>query len=96
MSAQAVKTQMEGYWNVLPRFKAVAFPNDDQMEIELEDGRLIRTPLDRFPSIQQLTPTQRQRWYRFGNGFSFDDSEEIIHIEQVLGNAELFRHENEF
>ncbi|MBC7893513.1 MAG: DUF2442 domain-containing protein [Sphingobacteriaceae bacterium] len=56
------------------------------MEIELEDGRVIACPLTHFPSIQRLTSEQRQNWYRFGNGFSFDESDEVIHIEQILGN----------
>jgi hypothetical protein len=95
MVVQETHTHVEGYWNVIPRIKSITFPNEAQMEIELEDGRFVRTPLNRFPSIEKLTSEQRQRWYRFGNGFSFDDSDEVIHIEQVLGNFETYRHENE-
>lgn len=65
------------------------------MEIELEDGCTILSPLDRFPSIHKFTVRQRQNCYRFGNGFSSEDSDEVIHIEQVLGNSDLYRHENE-
>lgn len=50
-------------------------------------------PVGQFPGIQQLTPEQRQHWYTYGNGFSFDDSDEVIHIEQILGNFDLYRHE---
>ncbi len=49
--------------------------------------------LERFPSIERLTTHQRQCWYKYGNGFSFDDSDEVIHIEQILGNVDLYRHE---
>lgn len=96
MLVESKNTQAEGYWNVVPRLQKVSFPAEDQMEIELEDGRRISTPLDRFPSIARLTSEQRRHWYRFGNGFSFDDSDEVIHIEQVLGNFDTYRHENEF
>jgi hypothetical protein len=85
--------QIEGYWNVMPELKTVDFPSADLMRVELVDGRTITLPLDRFPSISQLTPEQRQQWYHYGNGFSFDDSDEVIHIEQILGNFQQYRHE---
>lgn len=84
---------VEGYWNVTPKVQSIHFPNDDTIQVNLEDGRVISMPLNRFPSIQQLTPVQRGQWYKYGNGFSFDDSDEIIHIEQILGNFNLYRHE---
>lgn len=84
---------VEGYWNVTPELKAVDFPAPDLMQVLLMDGRTITLPIDRFPSVRQLTPEQRQHWYRYGNGFSFDDSDEVIHIEQILGNYQAYRHE---
>ncbi|UFH53604.1 DUF2442 domain-containing protein [Spirosoma sp. KNUC1025] len=86
--------QIEGYWDVVPKVQAVSFPTTDLLIVELEDGRIISMPLDRFPSIQKLTPDQRQHWYVYGNGFSFDDSDEVIHIEQILGNVKTYRHES--
>ena len=86
--------QPEGFWNVVPHVKTVDFPAFDRIQVELEDGRIIIMPIDRFPSIQQLTSEQRQHWYKFGNGFSFDDSDEVIHIEQILGNFDTYRHES--
>jgi hypothetical protein len=91
--ATAQKHQVEGYWDVAPKIESIHFPAPNQLQVKLEDGRIILTPLDRFPSIQQLTAEQRQQWYRYGNGFSFDDSSEIIHIEQILGNFNMYRHE---
>ena len=85
--------QVEGFWNIVPQLKTIAFPTLNQLQVELGDGRIITMPLDRFPSIQQLTPEQRQHWYKFGNGFSFDDSDEVVHIEQILGNFNTYRHE---
>ncbi len=46
-----------------------------------------------FPSIKKLTMPQRKKWYLFGNGFSFDDCNEVFHVEQILGNSENYRHE---
>ena len=89
----AKQYQLEGFWNVVPKLKTIGFPATNLLQVELEDGRIITMPLDRFPSIQQLTPEQRQHWYIFGNGFSFDDSDEVIHVEQILGNFDTYRHE---
>jgi hypothetical protein len=86
---------VEGYWDVTPRIGDITFPDEGHIRIELEDGRVITCPLDRFPSIQRLSAEQRHHWFRFGNGFSFDDSEEVIHMEQILGNFASYRHENE-
>ena len=36
---------------------------------------------------------QRAKWYLIGNGFSFDDSNEVYHIEQILGNFQNYHHE---
>ena len=80
-------------WNTVTAKRSVSFPNPDQLQVDLEDGRSILMPLDRFPSIQQLTPDQRQHWYKYGDGFSFDDSDEVIHVEQILGNYNLYKHE---
>ena len=85
--------QVEGYWNIAPEIRSIDFPTVDQLQVELEDGRVVIMPLERFPSIRQLTSEQRQHWYKYGNGFSFDDSDEVIHIEQILGNFDLYRHE---
>ena len=85
----------EGFWNVTPRIEVISFPTANQLQINLEDGRIILVPLDRFPSIQELTMEQRVHWYRFGNGFSFDASDKVIHIEQILGNFDIYRHESQ-
>jgi hypothetical protein len=89
----AVADQIEGYWDVMPVIKEISFPADSRLQVELEDGRQIIMPLDKFPSIQRLSISQRQQWYRYGNGFSFDDTDEVIHIEQILGNFDEYRHE---
>ena len=89
----SLQHQVEGYWDIVPNVQAISFPDSDQLKVELEDGRIIIMPLNRFPSIQKLTPNQRKHWYKYGNGFSFDDADEVIHIEQILGDFDLYRHE---
>ena len=86
--------QIEGFWNVTPKIKKIAFEQRGKINILLEDGRLIMVPVSKFPSIKKLTPQQRKKWYLFGNGFSFDDCDEVYHLEQILGNFNAYKHEN--
>lgn len=87
-------TKIEGFWNVKPKIKKVSFQIRGKISIYLEDGRSVIVPVSNFPSIKKLTTTQRLKWYLFGNGFSFDDCNEVYHIEQILGNFNEYRHEN--
>jgi hypothetical protein len=87
------KNSIEGFWDIKPKIKRVSFQLKDRISIELEDGRKITAPLSRFPSIQKLNINQRKKWYLLGNGFSFDDCNEVFHIEQILGNFQAYKHE---
>lgn len=86
--------QIEGFWDVAPKIKKIAFEQRGKINILLEDGRLIMVPVSKFPSIKKLTSQQRKKWYLFGNGFSFDDCDEVYHLEQILGNFNAYKHEN--
>ncbi|MBO7082756.1 MAG: DUF2442 domain-containing protein [Bacteroidales bacterium] len=85
--------EIEGYWDVIPRIKDVSFPIRGKMQIDLQDGRIIIVSVSRFPSVKRLSMEQRKKWYILGNGFSFEDSDEVIHIEQILGNFANYAHE---
>ncbi len=85
------KKKIEGFWNVKPKIKKIDI-DSSKITIYMQDGRIIITPLVKFPSIKKLTPEQRKHWYLFGNGFSFDDCDEVIHIEQILGNYNEYKH----
>ena len=85
------KIKVEGFLNIKPKIKKIDFVSNNVI-IYLQDGRIIQTPLLNFPSIKKLTPEQRKKWYLFGNGFSFEDCDEVIHIEQILGNFDEFKH----
>ena len=84
---------VEGYWNVVPRIKGISFPSRGKMQVDLMDGRSVIVSVSMFPSIKMLSCKERNDWYIFGNGFSFDRSDEVIHIEQILGNYGNYAHE---
>ena len=85
--------KVEGYWNVVPKIKKVAFPVRGKMSVQLEDGRMIIVPLSSFPSIKKVPVKARSKWYLMGGGVTWDESPEVIHIEQILGNYQNYSHE---
>jgi hypothetical protein len=87
------RISIEGFWDITPKIKKLSFETRGKITISLEDGRTIMAPLSRFPGIKNLSSAQRAKWYLFGNGFSFDDSNEVYHIEQILGNYQTYNHE---
>ena len=89
------KATLEGFWNITPTVKRLSFSTRGKIIVYLNDGRAIILPIANFPSIKRLTIEQRKKWYLFGNGFSFDDCNEVYHIEQILGNFEAYRHESD-
>ncbi len=77
---------MEGIIGITPTIKKISFLPSGKMQIVLNDGREVITPLSFFPSIKKLDAASRKKWYVMnGNLFSFDGCNEIFHIEQVLG-----------
>ena len=65
------------------------------MQVNLIDGRVIVVPLSAFPIIQILSTNERDKWFLIGGGISFDKSYDVIHIEQILGNFENYKHEKQ-
>lgn len=88
------QTFVEGFWDSEPIIKKIAFTKIGKINIYLNDEREIIVPMNKFPSIKKLTENQRKDWYLFGNGFSFDDCDEVFHLEQILGNYLAYKHEN--
>jgi len=85
---------MEGYYNTKPEIDKIEFEKDSRMLFYLVDGRIINVPLSNFPSIQQLTTTQRSDWYiTDGQMFSFEDCDEVFHLEQVLGKEQNYKYQ---
>ncbi|NCO56536.1 MAG: hypothetical protein COS14_04445 [Bacteroidetes bacterium CG02_land_8_20_14_3_00_31_25] len=85
--------KIEGFWNIIPKIKKISFHIKGKIQVDFEDGRSIIIPLLYFPSIKKLNTKERKKWYLFGNGFSFEDSNEVFHIEQILGNFQKYKHE---
>lgn len=84
---------MEGYLNKKAIIKKITFTHKGKFDLQLEDGRVITVPLSIFPDIKKLTPSQRKKWYVLDDvGFSFDDCNEVYHIEQVLGKYENYKY----
>jgi len=84
---------IEGFWDVAPKIKSVSFRIKGKIQVSLKDGRIVIIPVSAFPSVKKLSLRQRSKWYIFGNGFSFDECDEVIHIEQILGNYSNYGHE---
>lgn len=62
------------------RFKSTA------IELIFSDGRLLISPLKNFPAIKKLTPAQRKKYHIIGGeGFDFDDSDEVYHVADFIG-----------
>ncbi len=85
--------QIEGFWDITPQIKNVTFPVRGKMMVSLEDGRTITVPISAFPSIKKVPVKERKNWYLMGSAITWDSCPEVIHIEQILGNFQNYRHE---
>ena len=85
--------QVEGYWDVKPAIAKVTFPVRGKFQVALKDGRQIIMPISAFPSIKKVPVNKRNNWYLMGGGVTWDECPEVIHIEQILDNYALYRHE---
>ncbi|HOY65794.1 MAG TPA: DUF2442 domain-containing protein [Candidatus Ozemobacteraceae bacterium] len=83
----------DGFLHVKPCIKKIDFKARGAFSIHLADGRIMTVPLSAFPSIRKLTPEQRSHWYILDDmGFSFDECDEVFHLEQVFGNVADYRY----
>lgn len=86
--------KVEGFWDITPKIKKISFPVRGKMAVQLEDGRLITVPISAFPSVKKVPVSERNKWYLTGGGFTWDSCPEVIHIEQILGNYNNYKHES--
>ena len=84
--------KIEGYWDVTPKIKKVSFPIRGKMSVSLEDGRVITVSISAFPSIKKVPVNERKRYYLTAGGVTWDSCPEVIHIEQILGNYNNYKH----
>jgi len=85
--------KVEGFWNTIPAIKKISFPIRGKLCVSLKDGRDIIAPISAFPSIKKVPVSERNKWYLTGGGFTWDSCPEVIHIEQILGNFDAYKHE---
>jgi len=59
---------------------------DDQLIVDLEDGRVIATPLVWYPRLLDATPEQRANWELIGRGegIHWPDVDEDLSVEGML------------
>ncbi len=85
---------VEGAIGYQPRISKISFTKRGKIDVHLNDGRVIVTPLDFFAEIKKLNSNQRKKWSILGGeGFTFDDCDEVYHLEQVLGNYKDYKFE---
>ena len=86
---------IQGFLHIKPKIQRLKFNFKDKLDVVLEDGREILLPLINFPDIINLTAAQRRKWQIIGGeGFTFDDINEVYHLEQILGKYENYKHKN--
>lgn len=84
---------MNGIYKIKPSIKKISFPVKGKMKLDLKDEREIIIPVKYFEKIRKLTTDQRNRWYVLDEQmFSFEDCDEVFHIEQVLGSENNYRY----
>jgi len=66
--------------------------DEDQMWVELEDGRTLGIPLVWFPRLLRATPEQRQDFFLSPDGIHWDEIDEDISIAGLLaGRGDMTR-----
>lgn len=62
---------------------------NDQLVVDLADGRTISTPLAWYPRLLYATPEQRARWEHVGGGFGvhWPELDEDLSVRGMLRGA---------
>lgn len=63
---------------------------DDDIIVDLADGRRIIVPLAWYPRLMYSTPAERQNWQLLGDGYAieFPDLDEHIGVEGLLAGRQ--------
>lgn len=72
--------------NTLVRAQSVAF-NDDSMQVQLSDGRVLGVPLAWFPRLLHATPAQRAAYTLSTRGLHWEELDEDISVEGLLNGV---------
>lgn len=73
----------------LPKIKSIAFIRDE-IAFELDDNRIIYTPLSWSKKLKKATDKQKLNYTSNGYHIFWDDIDEIIGIKNVLFGKELY------
>jgi hypothetical protein len=66
--------------------------DDDQMWVQLEDGRTVGVPLIWFPRLQHASPADRAKGWISSRGIHWDELDEDISIDGILaGRGDVTR-----
>ena len=58
----------------------------DTMRVHLLGGRILSVPINKFPEIKKLNSLQRKAYHiSAGISLDFDGSDEVYHINELLG-----------
>ncbi len=62
---------------------------DDELIVELEDGRTVSTPLVWYPRLLYGSPDERQHWrlIGYGEGIHWSDLDEDILVDHLLAGV---------
>ncbi len=75
----------------LPRPTAVRF-DDDQLWVDLEDGRTLGVPLVWFPRLLHATVKQRKAFFLSPSGMHWEEIDEDISVAGLLaGRGDMTR-----
>lgn len=60
--------------------------SDNELIVELADGRRLATPLDWYPRLAHATPEERANWQLLGDGYAIEwpDVDEHIGVEGLV------------
>ncbi|OFY66555.1 MAG: hypothetical protein A3H98_00245 [Bacteroidetes bacterium RIFCSPLOWO2_02_FULL_36_8] len=74
-----------GFLNGNPKIEKMKF-SKGQIQIVMNDRRVIFCPLDSFPGIKKLSLKERKKYSNLaGFGIMFENSDEVYHLSDFLG-----------
>ena len=85
----------EGFIAVQPIIERVSFTRKGFITLYLEDGRILMSPLSKFPSIEELDSIQRRHYTVIDDQLiMFKDCNEVFHVEQFLGREQAYKYKS--
>jgi len=78
--------------NTLVRALAVTF-DDDSMQVQLSDGRVLGVPLAWFPRLLHATTAERERYTLSTRGLHWEALDEDISVEGLLAGVGDLTHQ---